>query len=265
MAVTGLLTVAVSAVLVVSGGKSIEPGTANPVPLSQIQQVSFWSKTTKVRDRSHSDKAPVELGMRFTPDRNGWVAGVRFYKSGEGGDYTGNLWDAQGRLLSTATFPDQSGSGWQEVSFSKPVFVWGGQDYTVSYHSENGTYVRTAGFTPVSAGPLTTTSRGGVLGYGKRAFPTRANARRYNYWVDVIFRWDPQQPSTPPSGTPSPSPTPTPTPKPTRSPTKSPTPKPRANSSTSSSTSKSYGVQPGVELKRSGSITARSGQVIEGL
>ncbi|WP_203973272.1 DUF4082 domain-containing protein, partial [Planotetraspora silvatica] len=187
-------------------------GTARPASLPKFQQVSFWSKTSKVPVRSHSDHGPVELGMRFTPARNGWVAGVRFYKPArEQGRHVASLWDARGRLLASAEFSGESRSGWQEVSFAKPVFVWGGHDYTVSYHSENGTYVRTAGFRAISAGPLRTTSRGGVIGYGDRGFPSQGDARRYNYWVDVIFRWDPWNSWTSPSGAPSPAPSTTPT------------------------------------------------------
>ena len=47
----------------------------------------------------------VELGVKFTPDVNGAVNGVRFYKSaGNTGTHVGNLWTAGGQLLGTATF-----------------------------------------------------------------------------------------------------------------------------------------------------------------
>ena len=60
--------------------------------------------------------------MRFTTDVDGFVSGVRFYKgSGNTGTHVGSLWSATGERLTTATFENETESGWQEVRFSRPV------------------------------------------------------------------------------------------------------------------------------------------------
>ncbi|MFI7043787.1 DUF4082 domain-containing protein [Streptosporangium sandarakinum] len=158
------------------------------------KETSLWRPDVPVRAGTHSDRAPVELGTRFTAARGGWATGVRFYKArGEQGEHTGNLWDARGRRLARVTFEDETASGWQEARFASPVRLAAGRTYTVSYHSTHGTYVGTSGSRPARSGPLATTPHdAGVFGYGSSAFPRRSNPKRYNYWVDVVFRWRPQ-------------------------------------------------------------------------
>ena len=54
-----------------------------------------------------------------TPTTNGYISGVRFYKGTTNtGVHIGNLWTTSGTLLATATFTNESASGWQQVNFS---------------------------------------------------------------------------------------------------------------------------------------------------
>ncbi|MFJ2028468.1 DUF4082 domain-containing protein [Streptosporangium sp. NPDC087985] len=177
---------------------------AQPVPAAEPQEpkeASFWSPSTEVKASSRSDRAPVELGMRFTAAQSGVVTGVRFYKArGDKGRHTGSLWSASGRRLAGVTFAGESASGWQEARFASPVQLKARQLYTVSYHSEDGNYVGSKGFGSTRSGPLATTSRNaGVFGYGESAFPRRWNPKGYNYWVDVIFRWHHHSPAPEPT------------------------------------------------------------------
>ena len=65
---------------------------------------------------SASDTGAYELGMKFQSNVAGWVAGVRFYKgSGNNGTHTGSLWTANGTLLATGTFTNETASGWQSL------------------------------------------------------------------------------------------------------------------------------------------------------
>ena len=83
----------------------------------------------------------MELGVKFTADFNGSILGVRFYKSaGNVGTHVGNLWTATGSLLGTATFTNESASGWQQVVFGTPVPVTAGTTYVASYYAPNGHY-----------------------------------------------------------------------------------------------------------------------------
>src|SRR6185436_15537808 len=88
------------------------------------------------------DESPVELGLKFRADVNGFVKGVRFYKSDANtGTHVGNLWAATGGApLATATFTNETPSGWQEVLFNVPVAVSANTTYVVSYHTNVGHY-----------------------------------------------------------------------------------------------------------------------------
>ncbi|OPG03145.1 DUF4082 domain-containing protein, partial [Microbispora sp. GKU 823] len=231
-----LVVVAVPAVWIVAreGEAGKEPRTAAapaPVATPKLREVSFWTPATKPAVPVHADHAPVELGSRFTVAEDGWITGVRFYKArGEKGRHSGSLWDADGRRLATAAFVNETASGWQEVRFDSPVQVRAHETYTVSYHSEHGTYVARPlgrGKAPRS-GPLTAVPRKtGVYRYGDGGFPRESNPRNYHYYVDPIYRWwwrpRPSHPTTLPSAASSPAATRSPAQSPVQTPVQSPT------------------------------------------
>jgi len=83
----------------------------------------------------------VELGVTFRSDTNGYVTGIRFYKSaGNTGTHVGNLWSSTGILLATGTFIGETASGWQQVNFPSPVAVTANIVYVASYYSAVGHY-----------------------------------------------------------------------------------------------------------------------------
>jgi hypothetical protein len=133
--------------------------------------------------------------LKFTVDTPGQVTGVRFYKaSANTGSHVGALWSASGVLLAQATFSGESGSGWQQVSFSSPVAVSPGVTYVVSYLAPVGHYSAAGGaFTSagVSSPPVyalgSPTSANGVYAYGSSlTFPT-SSYNSTNYYVDVLY------------------------------------------------------------------------------
>ena len=90
---------------------------------------------------SQSDTRAVELGMKFRTEVNGYVTGVRFYKSAENtGRHVGNLWSRSGQLLSSVVFSNETASGWQEAVFPAPVAVTANTTYVISYHTDTGHY-----------------------------------------------------------------------------------------------------------------------------
>ena len=148
---------------------------------------------------SDPDTSSVELGVKFVVDEPGFITGVRFYKgTANTGTHVGNLWDSSGGLLASATFTDESGSGWQEVAFASPVAVEPGQTYVASYFAPNGRYHGTNSFfsgTGAGSAPIRALADGvdggnGVYRYGSSsAFPSSSwNAS--NYWVDAMFTTD---------------------------------------------------------------------------
>ncbi|MFL6072113.1 MAG: DUF4082 domain-containing protein [Mycobacteriales bacterium] len=138
--------------------------------------------------------SPIELGVKFRADRDGYATGVRFYKgAGNTGTHLGRLWSNRGEKLAQATFTGESGSGWQTVSFNAPVRVSAGITYVASYTAPNGRYSYNYDYF-ASAGrvrsPLTGLKNGADGGNGVyltgAGFPT-STYRSINYWVDVVF------------------------------------------------------------------------------
>ncbi|MEH2588343.1 VCBS repeat-containing protein [Bradyrhizobium sp. AZCC 1721] len=152
--------------------------------------VSLFSSSDTPAILSDPDTAQVNLGVRFTSSSAGTITGIKYYKgANDTGTHTGSLWSSTGTLLATATFTNETASGWQTVTFSNPVAIDAGTTYVASYHS-NGHYAATGNYFTTARvnGPLTApASNNGVYVYGTgNLFPTSTYGAA-NYWVDVIF------------------------------------------------------------------------------
>ncbi|WP_425350070.1 N,N-dimethylformamidase beta subunit family domain-containing protein, partial [Methylobacterium tarhaniae] len=139
--------------------------------------VSLFSSSATPAATNTNDLNPVELGVKFQASTAGTVSAVKFYKGTQDtGTHTGTLWSSTGQKLATATFFNETASGWQTATFSNPVTLTPGATYTASYHTNTGRYSQTAnGFAnAVTSGPLTAPSSGnGVYAYGSSSlFPT---------------------------------------------------------------------------------------------
>ncbi len=152
--------------------------------------VNVFADTATPASVGWDDEDPINVGMKFVPDVDGTVTGMRFYKGPENtGTHTGALWTATGGPLASATFGTETASGWQSVRFPTPVAVTAGTTYVVSYHTAVGRYAATInGFAQagVVAPPLRVPQGGGMYGYGPSGFP--GSATGHNFWVDVFFR-----------------------------------------------------------------------------
>jgi hypothetical protein len=155
---------------------------------------TIWSPTTVPGSVDSADGGAYELGVKFRAEMDGYVTGVRFYKSvANSGVHIAHLWTSSGTLLASATFSNESVSGWQEVSLNSPVPVTGGATYVASYwapnghYSINGSYFSSAG---VTSGPLhalgNLESPNGVFRAGSSGFPADS-WNGGNYWVDVVY------------------------------------------------------------------------------
>jgi len=137
------------------------------------------------------DTGSVELGVRFTPSRNGTVTAVKFYKAAANtGTHTGTLWSSTGTALATGTFAGESASGWQTLTFATPVNVTAGTTYTASYLAPVGHYSVNQNYfaSAVTNGPLTAPSSGnGVYQYGAGGVVPTSSYLGSNYWVDVVL------------------------------------------------------------------------------
>lgn len=158
--------------------------------------------TTDQPQNFQNDKQSLETGMKFQASRNGYISGVRFYKSTAGtGNFSGHLWSRTGTLLASVDFIPSTQTGWQEMTFAKPVTISSGVTYVVSVFSASGDYNFTRPYFDkgsVSKGPLTALGNlmdgpNCVYVYtSSPAFPTQAYVPT-NYWVDAVFKdFDPQ-------------------------------------------------------------------------
>src|SRR5947209_3174127 len=89
-------------------------------PLERRDLLStLWGSSILPEVASVHDTAAVEVGVKFQSDVDGYVTGVRFYKGAANtGEHIGHLWTSTGQLLATATFHDETGSGWQQADFN---------------------------------------------------------------------------------------------------------------------------------------------------
>ena len=151
-------------------------------------------------DDSFAVEQGIELGMKFRADTDGYISGIRFYKSPNNvGEHTGHAVDRdRRRRWRTATFSGEIGD---RVAAARclptPVFVQANQTYVASYHTNVGRYsVNRTYFLGQFASfftrpPLRALVDGddgpnGVFKYGDHAFPTDTFLQS-NYWVDVVF------------------------------------------------------------------------------
>lgn len=137
----------------------------------------------------------MEVGVQFRSNVNGFITGIEFYKStANTGTHTASLWTSTGALLATATFSNETASGWQTVTFATPVPVTANTTYVASYHtnaghfSSNRNYFNQAYINLPLTGMANkqVTPGNGVYRYGASAFPNNSY-QASNYWVDVLF------------------------------------------------------------------------------
>ena len=175
-------------------------------PASPIQ--NFFGLKAPPADRQGLQDAghpSIEVGIRFTPARNGFVTGARFFKSANepaGTAHFGTLWrySTQEQLASIQFQNECSGAGWQEQAFTSPAYVQAGIEYVVSvgqvFFCAVANELLTAQ-TSLNGGDLTTTvGSNDVFKYQATSTPTpifpsdAAPAGEFgspNYYVDVEF------------------------------------------------------------------------------
>ena len=166
---------------------------------ADVIERSLWSETDIPADTSVNDGNAVELGARFSTILDGYITGIRFYKSPDdvATSHTGSLWrSSDGAKLADVTFTNETASGWQEALFSSKVPVTAGTDYIVSYHNPTGIYATSTGYFSSAARvnrPLTAPQddinglRNGLYDYRSTpGLPTQTFGAA-NYWVDVVY------------------------------------------------------------------------------
>ena len=165
------------------------PATVGLTVLPPPTTAQLFAYTDTPAILSDPDPSGVSLGVKFLATEAGVITGLKYYKgAGDTGTHVGSLWTSDGTLLASATFTNESTSGWQYVTFDNPVSVSADTTYVASYHS-NGHYAATGNYfgATYSSGSLATPGpAAGVYTYGAgNLFPTSTSSA--NYWVDVLF------------------------------------------------------------------------------
>jgi hypothetical protein len=107
---------------------AVSPLTLFSVSHTPSPQSIWTSSTTPAVDRHRT-------GIHVA----GSITGLRFYKSAPNmGTRVANLWSSSGILLGSATFSNETASGWQEVNFSTLVTIAAAAPYVASYHTSVG-------------------------------------------------------------------------------------------------------------------------------
>ena len=183
-------TATISGVKDSAGNLMPSPFTWSFTTAAASTTTSIWSSSAAPANPTDPESASIELGVKFYSDVSGYITGLKFYKgSTNTGTHVGDLWSSSGTLLATATFSNETASGWQQVNFSSPVAITAGTTYVASYHTNVGYYADDQNYfsSQYNSGQLHVPANGGVYSYGGAGtFPNQV-WNKSNYWVDVVF------------------------------------------------------------------------------
>ena len=183
-------------------GNPVQTATKSlSITITSVPQMTIWPDTAVPRLVDDGPDSAVELGVKFKSDVAGTITGIRFYKAAANtGTHVGNLWSSTGTWLATATFTNETASGWQQAFFATPVAIASNTVYVASYHADNGHYSADFNYfqTGVDNPPLHALTDGvlggnGVYAYGTSSVFPNQTWNAANYWVDVVFQAGPSR------------------------------------------------------------------------
>ena len=177
----------------VSATNAVGTSTASTASSAVTPENSIFDFTAP-QTPDAGDPSSLELGVAFTTSTAGSITGIRFYKAAANtGTHIGSLWSSSGTLLASATFTNETASGWQYVTFSSPVAVTANTTYVAGYFDPSGHYSATSSaFNSAFSNPplqalANSAKTNGVYAYTSAStFPTSSYSAT-NYWVDVLF------------------------------------------------------------------------------
>jgi hypothetical protein len=162
----------------------VQPGRPNHSAFYGGPQTIFSNTLSPARTSVDADGGR-EVGTRFTVDVDSKVSAFRFWKAaGESGTHTARLWTTSGSLLASATFSNETSSGWQTVHGGTEIAAG---TYVVSVNVnvqmvKTAMYFDTAGAISHDDIYADTSYHGQPAG----SFPTTGSSGIY--FVDVNFR-----------------------------------------------------------------------------
>ncbi|WP_197446257.1 DUF4082 domain-containing protein [Tautonia plasticadhaerens] len=155
-------------------------------PASVVGPFSIWNGATFVM-ADGGDAGPAEVGVKFSSDDRGYILGLRFYKQAANtGTHVARLWTETGTLLASATFANETASGWQQVDFANAVKIDPDKTYVASYSTQTGHFTEAAEyFADFGVYNLPLRASEGVIKEGASGFPAESSETFFG--VDVVF------------------------------------------------------------------------------
>jgi hypothetical protein len=153
--------------------------TAAHCPCALMTGVTPAWTGIQVRDgRPGTGPWTYELGTKVTVSETAQLIALRFWKEpGETGTHVGHVWSSAGSLLTSATYQNESASGWQRQPLTTPLTLTPGQTYVISV-GLNAMYAKTTNglAQPISSGPLQSanTAANGAFNVTAGQFPADA-------------------------------------------------------------------------------------------
>lgn len=142
-----------------------------------------------------SFQAPVNLGVRASTSEGITISSIFFAKGPDNtGAHTGVIWNSSGQVLHSQSFTGESGTGWQKVELSQPVYIAANSSFTVGYSLENFGYPMGTYFPNQSVGPVTVGNGYYLYSGNVTAFPNGTVGT--NYGIDFEFIADSDLPTT---------------------------------------------------------------------
>jgi hypothetical protein len=180
---TGTITASATGLTSATATVTVADPTASPQSLFTTQTPSLPSA---------SDGVPYELGMKFQLARSGTITALRFWKSiNDTGTHVGRIWSANGQLLTSVTFANETASGWQQQALPTALPVQANTTYVVSANIVSRYPFTAAGLlTAIVNGDISSVADGanGVFGTAF-AFPSNS-FNNANYFRDIVFVGD---------------------------------------------------------------------------
>lgn len=174
-------------VLLLAGCKRDLDSTTNDK--SQLVASGPYTVLTTQRPATTGSDAPVELGMKFKSTVSGTITKFRYFKvAGETGTHIGRLWSAGGALLKTATFTNETDTGWQTIVLDTPYHIGPDTTYVISVNAVVRYAATESGLgAAIVNGPLSSiVGNNGVYTYKSGIFPV-SSYNSTNYFRDIEF------------------------------------------------------------------------------
>ena len=134
--------------------------------------------TERRRRRTPSTTSRSSSACASAPPRTATSPALRFYKQANNtGTHVGHLWSADGQLLASIPFTNETASGWQSVELPNPVAITKDTVYVASYYSPGGYFPFDQSYFASAHDGGMLTAPGRELGRRQRRLPATAPAR----------------------------------------------------------------------------------------